>query len=518
LADWIKKLQSERFEIRINLSPIREVTNRIPIIIGTKIMKSIKLFLLLTFGFSLSLSAQELKVSQNQRFLETANGDPFFWLGDTAWELFHKLDREEASYYLETRAAQGFSVIQAVILAERDGIRVPNAYGELPFKNLDPTQPNEAYFEHVDFIISKANELGLVVGVLPTWGDKVYSINPGSGPEIFNASNAFAYGKFLGKRYRKADLVWILGGDRKVANEEVAEIWNQMAAGLAKGDKGKNLMTYHPRGGTSSSQFFHNADWLDFNLYQSGHNQKYHNVYDWAEKDLGLSPLKPTIDGEPPYEDIPVAFWNYMKFQLGEFADKVDSVGNIVDITDFERGFFNGYDVRVHAYWDLLAGSAGYTYGNNAVWQMHKKGEVFVIPTLTDWKDALHRPGAESMKYVRAFFEKIGFGNFIPDQTLIVSANPEGELHLRAALDKESSLAVIYFAKGQTAQLGLSKLSAGELTQQWFNPRTGAYSEIELIQKSPSTTITTPTDGPEEDWVLVIRAVLSRQSSVFSCQ
>jgi hypothetical protein len=122
------------------------------------------------------------------------------------------------------------------------------------------------------------------------------------------------------------------------------------------------------------------------------------------------------------------------------------------------------------------------------------------------------------MKYVRSFFEIIGFGNLMPDQALIASANPEGELHLRAATHKEGNLAVVYFAKGQTAQLDLSKLSAGELTQQWFNPRTGAYGGIEPIQKSTSTTITTLTDFPEEDWVLVIRAAFSEQSSVGSFQ
>ena len=55
-----------------------------------------------------------LKISDNRRYLTDENGDPFFYLGDTAWELFHRLDREEADYYLETRAEQGFTVIQAV--------------------------------------------------------------------------------------------------------------------------------------------------------------------------------------------------------------------------------------------------------------------------------------------------------------------------------------------------------------------------------------------------------------------
>ena len=77
-----------------------------------------------------------LRVSDNRRFLITTGGNPFFYLGDTAWELFHRLDREEAVLYLEDRAAKGYNVIQAAVLAELDGLRTPNAYGARPLHGL----------------------------------------------------------------------------------------------------------------------------------------------------------------------------------------------------------------------------------------------------------------------------------------------------------------------------------------------------------------------------------------------
>ncbi len=86
-----------------------------------------------------------LQVSGNKRFLVTADKQPFFWLGDTAWELFHRLNREDAERYLKNRASKRFTVIQAVALAELDGLTVPNAYGHVPLRNNDPTQPIEAY-------------------------------------------------------------------------------------------------------------------------------------------------------------------------------------------------------------------------------------------------------------------------------------------------------------------------------------------------------------------------------------
>ena len=122
-----------------------------------------------------------ITVSDNDRFLQTEDGAPFFWLGDTAWELFHRLTREEAELYLENRRRKGLNVIQAVALAEFEGIRTPNAYGDFALVNEDPTRPNEAYFRLVDEIIDLAAAKGLYVGLLPTWGDKVTPLW-GAGP------------------------------------------------------------------------------------------------------------------------------------------------------------------------------------------------------------------------------------------------------------------------------------------------------------------------------------------------
>jgi hypothetical protein len=146
------------------------------------VQKSITFLLFLLLSVA---AVAQLKVSSNKRFLVTADNKPFFWLGDTAWELFHRLKREEADRYLKNRADKGFTVIQAVALAELDGLNDPNPYGERPLENNDPTKPREAYFQHVDYIINKAGELGLYIGFLPTWGDKLYTDRWGKGPEIF---------------------------------------------------------------------------------------------------------------------------------------------------------------------------------------------------------------------------------------------------------------------------------------------------------------------------------------------
>jgi hypothetical protein len=129
-----------------------------------------------------------LSVKKGERYIVDANGKPFFWLGDTAWELFHRLTFEEAKMYLENRAKKGYNVILAVANAEFGGMHIPNRNGDEAFDNYDPTKPNEKYFQHVDKVIAEANKLGIYIALLPTWGDK-FNKKWDPGPEMFTPEN-----------------------------------------------------------------------------------------------------------------------------------------------------------------------------------------------------------------------------------------------------------------------------------------------------------------------------------------
>ena len=102
-----------------------------------------------------------LKISDNRRFLVHDDGTPFFYLGDTAWELLHRCTFEETERYLADRAAKRFTVIQTVVLAELDGLHTPNRNGDLPLIEDDPTRPNEAYFAYVDAVAVSYTHLTL---------------------------------------------------------------------------------------------------------------------------------------------------------------------------------------------------------------------------------------------------------------------------------------------------------------------------------------------------------------------
>src|SRR5688572_14650003 len=145
----------------------------------------LKFLLVTTLCLNVLFCHGQLRVNANNRYLETTDGKPFFWLGDTDWEMFHRLNREEAEKFIGIRSEQGYNVLQIVALAEFNGIREPNRYGDYPLNNEDPTQlavtpgndPNDSYqydyWDHVDFVINLAAEKGMYIGLLPTWGDKV---------------------------------------------------------------------------------------------------------------------------------------------------------------------------------------------------------------------------------------------------------------------------------------------------------------------------------------------------------
>jgi len=417
-----------------------------------------------------------LAVSENDRFLQTADGKPFFYLGDTAWEMFHRLDRDEAARYLGDRAEKGFNVIQAVALAEFNGLDEPNRYGEKPLINNDPSRPNPTYFEHVDWIVKKANDLGMYVGLLPTWGDK-FNKKWGIGPEVFTPDNARAYGEFLGKRYKDAGIIWILGGDRPIENGTHRAIVNAMAEGLAAGDGGVHLMTYHPMGGNTSANWFHDADWLDFNMLQSGHGARDIANYDMIARDYKRTPPKPCLDGEPRYEDHPINW-------------KPDN------------GWFDEHDVRKAAYWSVFAGGCGVTYGCHDVWQFLSDAHPPVSSARTPWTEAIDLPAASQMQHLKELMLSGKYFDRIPDQSLIVGDAGKGGEHVQATRAKDRSEAFVYFPTRKTISIDLSKLDGDVANVSWFDPRTGK-SQSAGERRDNDNKFTPPEGGP--DWVLVLR-------------
>ena len=420
--------------------------------------------------------ARRLQVAANGRSLADSTGAPFFYLGDTAWELFHRLNREEADRYLGNRAAKGFTVIQAVALAEADGLEQPNPYGHLPLIDRDPTRPDDRYFKHVDDIVRRAAELGLFIGLLPTWGRYW---------DIFSPETARQYGRFLGQRYRDDPVIWILGGDRTIECDEQRTMLDAMAEGLGEGDGGAHLKTFHPLGPGQSSLQLHDASWLDFNMSQSSHAARDHDCGLFIDHDVALQPTKPALDGEPRYEGITVGFyWR--------------------DWNRHDR--FDDYDVRQAAWWNVMAGACGHTYGNNNVWQMWQPGRKARIGANVPWYEALDHPGAFQMGHLRKLLESRPFDKLTPGDGFIVDAPRHGGAKVRGIAASDGSYAYVYTPRGEPFTVDKQVISGSRVNEIWYDPRYGTSALLHTSDRWGYQTFVPPTRGRGNDWVLVLEA------------
>ena len=449
------------------------------------------LLLLLLASLAGAAPAPHLKVSENKRFLVTKDDKPFFYLGDTAWELFHRLDRADTEYYLQKRAAQGYTVIQAVALAELDGLGDPTPAGHRPLLNNNPATPDikegpdNDYWDHVDAVVDRANALGLVIGFLPAWGDK-WNKKWGTGPEILTPENAAIYGEWLGRRYREKSLIWILGGDRPVESEAHHAILRAMAAGLRQGDGGAHLITFHPTGGSGSAEALHDEPWLDFNMRQNGHTIDFNPNYAKTSADYRRTQVKPVIDAEPVYEDHPVAF------KAADFAHSLAA------------------DVRRPLYWNLFQGAFGHTYGNHCIWQMFSPARPALNSPLMEWREALEQPGGRQMIHGRRLMESRPFLTRIPDDSIIVPSSVPTEFpgagirRFVATRDEAGTYAMIYFPVSKACTVRMDVITGPSVRAWWFNPRDGTSSSAGVYSNIGTHRFAPEGLGETTDWILVL--------------
>jgi hypothetical protein len=433
----------------------------------------------------------KLKVSDNGRYLVYENGDPFFWLGDTGWLLFSKLTKEEAETYLEDRKEKGFNVIQVMVL---HGVKATNVYGDSALINKDVSKPNLhtlldstqlSYWDFVDYVIDLAAQKDLYMALVPVWGTNVKE-------GWVDQQQATKYGEFLAQRYKdRSNIIWLNGGDIK--GSDSTEVWQRLGETLRREDP-NHLITFHPRGRTASTEWFHNEEWLDFNMFQSGHrrydqdtssNETNHYGEDnwrFVDGDYAFKPVKPTIDGEPSYEGIPQG------------------------LHDITEPVWLDKDVRRYGYWSVFAGAFGYTYGQNSVMQMHSASDSTTAYGSDElWNEAIHAPGASQMKYLKELMLSRSFLDRVPDQTLLAE---NGERYDYKVATRGNDYALIYTYTGGSIKVNMGKIKGDKVKASWFDPRTGEYSAIGEFDNDGEQVF--ETSGNKEDgndWVLVLDSI-----------
>lgn len=369
------------------------------------------------------------KISSDGRTFLDGRGNPFFWLGDTAWSLFTNCSLEEAKAYLENRARKGFTVIQCVLTwIERPDWSpnriAPNYQGEYPWLDGNPARPNPVFFEGVDSVVRCAEALGLTLAILPAWGSVVTDL------KLLTSENAMSYGAYLGQRYKNCpNLIWIIGGDCLPHGFEA--VFDALGEGLRRGDGGAHLITFHPCHLHSSSQYFNGRSWYDFHLMQTWTD--WHKVYEAVSSDLMVTPARPVVLGEGAYEDGP----------------------------EYPRGPITPIVVRRQAWWAFMAGGF-FTYGHNGVWRGG--------PGLSE---SLDSPGAGQMGIFKQVVTALPWWQRLPDQSMIEAGISNNETLNSAIRSQDGRWGMIYLSGRCHVLVRLEKLIDQKARATWVNPATG---------------------------------------------
>jgi hypothetical protein len=431
-----------------------------------------------------------LQVSANHRYLEHADGTPFYYQGETAWLMPERLTRDEVAFYLGRCREAEVNVVQVQTV---NGVPAMNCYAQsshptgYDFSSVErgAAAPGSAagYWDHMDYIVHTAAADGIYVGMVCIWGGLVKA-------GLMDVEQARSYGRFLAERYRdEPNIIWIIGGD--IRGDVKTEVWDTLATTLRRYDSG-HLITFHPRGRTCSATWFNDRPWLDFNMFQSGHRRygqrggdgdytiaenTEEDSWRYVESALAQTPLKPVLDGEPSYEGIPQG------------------------LHDLTAPRWTAADCRRYAYWSVFAGACGHTYGNNSIMQFYRPGVNAAYGATEPWYEALSNPGFNQMKYLHRLMLLFPYFDRVPDQDIIVGT--KGERYERLIATRGKDYLLVYDYTGRPIRADLSRISGARKRCWWYSPTDGTFTPIGTFPSGTVEFVPSGAYGPGNDCVLV---------------
>jgi len=408
-----------------------------------------------------------LRWSRSGRYLVDARDRPFLIHGDAAWSLIAELKNEEVVRYLDDRRARGFNTVLVNLLERKFASRAPrNAYGQAPFARSNFI-PNDAYFEHAEWVVQQAAQRGILVLLTPAYlgyGGQ----EEGWYKELIATDRAALseYGRYLGRRFQRYDnIIWVHGGDYNPPDRSIVEA---IATGIREFDQ--RMCTAHTAPESSARDVWGQEPWLRLdNIYT------YKNVIEKASAAYARTPVMPFFLLESSYEN--------------EQTDEPSVV-------------------RAHAYQALLSGAAGHIFGNNPIW--HFSGPGSREPPRS-WPAALDSAGSRSMSELHKLFGTYAWWSLLPDGEHRLMRRDDAQEADRAvaatAIDRD--FAFIYVPQLKTVQVNPTALdcTAG-CRATWFDPSTGAYGPTLSLNSAQPASLRPPARNGtgDEDWVLIIAA------------
>ncbi|MBN1642192.1 MAG: DUF4038 domain-containing protein [Anaerolineae bacterium] len=411
-----------------------------------------------------------VEVSESGRHFQHVDGEPFFWLGDTAWNGVLRARPADWERYLAARRAQRFTAIQFVSTQWRGGTALLG--GGLAFTGTERIAIAPSFFQRLDPKVAAINAHGLVAAPVMLWA--LWESDPG---QVLSEQSAIRLARYLAARWGAYHVIWFLGGDGRYKQDR-AERWKRIGRAVF-GTRHDRLVTMHPCGQSWVGPEFRGEPWFDFIGYQSGHGSSDEHLR-WLVNGppasaWGNEPVLPVVNLEPNYEAHP-------SYHIARaFTDR---------------------EVRRAAYWSLLVSPpAGVSFGHNSIWVWPEGLEVPEghdrIGPVGRWEAGLDTPGIRSMTVLRALIDRLPWTDMRPLPALVREQPGDADpaRYCAAAATADGRVAAVYMPVGGPLSLDLDLLAAPGKAE-WFDPRTGAWTPAPL-----QPAMVAPDDG---DWVLVV--------------
>ena len=404
---------------------------------------------------------------------------PFFWLADTAWNLWCRGTPEEWDTYLAARKEQGFNTIQFVAGWWR-GCTQP-VHGRT-FDVVDGRVVfDEAAMQTLDLLMGKIRDAGLVAAPIMLW--TLMDYDPG---QVYSEDQCIEIARMLRQRYDAPNVVWLLGGDGRYEAPEVQARWKRIGRAVFA-DAPHALATLHPCGVSWVGDDFADEPWYRLVTIQSGHGASEDHLrflVDGQYAQAWRRIDKPFINLEPNYEDV-------RSYRTGQ------------RLTD--------YHVRRASWWSLLvAPPAGVTYGISSIWIWARQADE-IAENHSDnwvgqpWHDELDTPGARSMTVLRQVFDKLPWTRLRPAPHRLTSqpGHDDVESWQAVAATDQGDCVVVYAPRGGEVALNVAELPGG-LRVHEVDPRTGQWVDRGPLRADGDTAVLSLPAGAQQDGLLVM--------------
>jgi hypothetical protein len=419
-----------------------------------------------------------VRLAASRRHLAHADGTPFFYLGDTAWNAPMVSTADDWELYLRNRAARSFNAVQ--FLATQFRALASNAEGRTAYTGTDHISIDPLFFRRLDDRIDAINAHGLLAVPLVIHAGKDTPLNPGKGLPL---DQVIVLTRYIVARYGGHHVLWDLLAEANF-HDEGAEYWRSFGRAVFP-QPPYPLVTLHPYGMDWVLDEFGDEPWMTVMGYQSAHGDNEASLRWITEgppsRDWRREPARPYINLEPPYE--------------GHLATH-------------SRRLFDDFAVRRASYWSVLVSPpAGVTYGAHGIWSWSDGKEPPMAHQRTGtplpWQEALQMPGAEHMHHLAGLMASLPWWTLRPSPDLIAHqpGRDDAGRMVVASRAEDGRLALVYSPSEEALTLRLAGL-ATPARAVWFDPRTAARHEAGGPDGGAEWTVRTPGPG---DWVLLLQ-------------